>query len=68
MEELNNYYNDDEGIQIESNLPISQPSGENYQGLVKINQIYLDQLLILDDNNNNNYIKKKKKIFNTNTI
>lgn len=61
MEELNNYYNDDEGIQIESNLPISQPSGENYQGLVKINQIYLDQLLILDDNNNNNYIKKKKK-------
>lgn len=64
MEESNNYYNDeeeDECIQIGCNLPISQPSGENYQGLVKINEIYINQLLVLDNNNNNNYNKNKNK-------
>ena len=54
MEDRNNYeYGDDEyeeGNDIEKNLPISQPSGQTYQGLLKINEIYTKQLSKLSKN------------------
>lgn len=54
MEDRNNYeYGDDEyeeGNDIEKNLPISQPSGQTYQGLLKINEIYTRQLSKLSKN------------------
>ena len=54
MEDQNNFeYGDDEyeeGNDIDKNLPISQPSGQNYQGLLKINEIYTRQLSKLTKN------------------
>ena len=54
MEDKNNFeYGDDEyeeGNDIDKNLPISQPSGQNYQGLLKINEIYTRQLSKLTKN------------------
>ena len=54
MEDRNNYeYGEDEyeeGNDIEKNLPISQPSGQTYQGLLKINEIYTRQLSKLSKN------------------
>ena len=55
MEDRNMYMNADieeeEEADIEKNLPISQYSGQNYNGLLKINEIYTRQLskLIKDD-------------------
>ena len=55
MEDRNMYMNADieeeEEADIEKNLPISQFSGQNYNGLLKINEIYTRQLskLIKDD-------------------
>ena len=54
MEEKNvQIYEDEEEDQndIERNLPLSQPSGQNYQGLLKINEIYTRQLSKLNKNN-----------------
>lgn len=53
MEEQNYEYGDDEyeeGKDIENNLPISQPSGQSFQGLLKINEIYTRQLSKLSKN------------------
>jgi len=54
MEDKNNFeYGDneyEEGNDIDKNLPISQPSGQNYQGLLKINEIYTRQLSKLTKN------------------
>ena len=54
MEDKNNFeYGDDEYEErndIDKNLPISQPSGQNYQGLLKINEIYTRQLSKLTKN------------------
>ena len=54
MEDKNYNYNDeneeDEPSDMEKNLPISQPSGQNYQGLLKINEIYTRQLSKLSKN------------------
>ena len=55
MKDRNMYMNADieeeEEADIEKNLPISQYSGQNYNGLLKINEIYTRQLskLIKDD-------------------
>ncbi len=39
-----NQDNEDEGgLDIDKNLPISKPSGETYNGLLKINEIYTRQ-------------------------
>ena len=54
MEYKNNYMNDEneeeEVNDIEKSLPISQISGQNYQGLLKINEIYTKQLSKLNKN------------------
>ena len=54
MEDRNKLeYGDDEYEEendIEKNLPISQPSGQTYQGLLKINEIYTRQLSKLSKN------------------
>ena len=54
MEDKNYNYNDEneeeEPSDFEKNLPISQPSGQNYQGLLKINEIYTRQLSKLSKN------------------
>ena len=54
MEYKNNYMNDEnedeEANEIEKSLPISQISGQNYQGLLKINEIYARQLSKLNKN------------------
>jgi tetratricopeptide (TPR) repeat protein len=55
MEDRNMYMNADneeeEDFDVEKNLPISQFSGQNYNGLLKVNEIYTRQLskLIKDD-------------------
>ena len=54
MEDKNNFeYGDDEYEErndIDKNLSISQPSGQNYQGLLTINEIYTRQLSKLTKN------------------
>ena len=54
MENKNYIYNDEneeeELSDMDKNLPISQPSGQNYQGLFKINEIYTRQLSKLSKN------------------
>ena len=54
MEDKNYNYNDEneeeEPSDVDKNLPISQPSGQNYQGLFKINEIYTRQLSKLSKN------------------
>ena len=54
MEDKNYNYNDEneeeEPSDVDKNLPISQPSGQNYQGLLKINEIYTRQLSKLSKN------------------
>ena len=54
MEEENYYCDEEEeGVsELESNPPISQPSGQSYQGLLRINKIYANQLMNLASNNN----------------
>jgi len=42
---------EEEIIDVDKNLPISRPSGLNYQGLLKINEIYTRQLSKLSKNN-----------------
>ena len=49
-------YNEEDENDIQ-NLPISQPSGQNFQGLYKINEIYTKQLSNLKKNND----KMKKR-------
>ena len=44
-------YNDEEDSNDIQNLPISQPSGKNFQELYKINEIYTKQLSNLKKNN-----------------
>ena len=50
MEKINNYiydsynYKDFERKQLEMNLPISNPSGRDFLGLLKINEVYNQQL------------------------
>ena len=51
MEKINNYiydnnnnYKEFERKQLEMNLPISNPSGQDYLGLLKINDVYIQQL------------------------
>ena len=57
MEKINNYiyenydYEDFERKQMQINLPISKLSGQDYLGLLKINEIYLQQLTKLSTEN-----------------
>ena len=57
MEKINNYiyenydYEDFERKQMQMNLPISKLSGQDYLGLLKINEIYLQQLTKLSTEN-----------------
>ena len=50
MEKINNYIYDNNNFkeferkQLEMNLPISNPSGQDYLGLLKINDVYIIQL------------------------
>ena len=58
MEKINNYIydnynlNDFERNQLEMNMPISKPSGQDYFGLLRINEIYIKQLNKLFSENN----------------
>ena len=58
MEKINNYIydnyylNDFERKQLEMNMPISKPSGQDYFGLLRINEIYIKQLNKLFSENN----------------
>ena len=59
MEEENYYCDDEEGVsELEPSPPISQPSGQNFQGLLKINQIYANQLTNIASNNTNKFKSK----------
>ena len=57
MEKINNYLNDNydfkeyERKQLEMNLPLSNPSGQDYLGLLKINDVYIQQLTKLFSEN-----------------
>jgi hypothetical protein len=62
MEGMNYMYaeeDDDEGVEYDNRLPVSQQSGQSYQGLLKINQIYATQLSKITQSAN---AKNKKKI------
>ena len=65
MEKMNNYIydnynlNDLERKQLEMTMPISKPSGQDYFGLLKINEIYIQQLTKLFSENN----RYKKNVF-----
>jgi hypothetical protein len=48
---------DDEGVEYDNRLPISQQSVQSYQGLLKINQIYATQLSKITQSVN---VKNKK--------
>ena len=69
MEKINNYIyenydlKDFERKQIEMNLPISKESGQDYLGLIKINEIYIQQLTKLISENNR-YKKNELMPFN----
>ena len=69
MEKINNYINENydlkdfERKQIEMNLPISKESGQDYLGLIKINEIYIQQLTKLISENNR-YKKNELMPFN----
>ena len=58
MEKINNYLyndynlNDFERKQLEMNMPLSKPSGQDYLGLLRINEIYIQQLTKLFSENN----------------
>ena len=58
MERINNYIYDNydlkdlEKKQMEMNLPISKESGQDYIGLIKINEMYIQQLTKLFSENN----------------
>ena len=61
MEGMNYMYaeeDDDEGVEYDNRLPVSQQSGQSYQGLLKINQIYATQLSKITQSAN---AKNKKK-------
>ena len=57
MEKINNYINeiynfkDMEKKQFEMNLPLSNPSGQDYLGLLKINELYIQQFMKLSSQN-----------------
>ena len=57
MEKINNYINDIynfkdmEKKQVEMNLPLSNPSGQDYLGLLKINELYIQQFMKLSSEN-----------------
>jgi hypothetical protein len=57
MEKINNYIYDNNNFkeferkQLEMNLPISNPSGQDYLGLLKINDVYIQQLTKLFSEN-----------------
>lgn len=62
MEGMNYLYaeeDDDEGVEYDNRLPVSQQSGQSYQGLLKINQIYATQLSKITQSVN---AKNKKKL------
>lgn len=58
MDKKNNYMYENydlrnfENKPMEMNLPISNPSGQEYFGLLKINEVYLQQLSKLISENN----------------
>ena len=69
MEKINNYIYDNydlkdlEKKQMEMNLPISKESGQDYIGLIKINEMYIQQLTKLFSENNR-YKKNELLPFN----
>ena len=62
MEDLNYNEYDEVSNNNEPRLPISQDSGSNFQKLLKINQIYVNQLLNVISSSSKG-LKKKKFIF-----
>ena len=62
MEDLNNNEYDEVSNNNELRLPISQDSGSSFQKLLKINQIYVNQLLNIISSSSKE-LKRKKFIF-----
>ena len=62
MDEQNYNNYDEEPNNKEPYLPTSQESGLNFQSLLKLNQVYANQLLNLVSNSSKNMIQKSKLI------